>query len=58
MAALRALTSAGFMVNLHKCKLLVPACALLGCWVSASEIALGEKYMRNLSAIGVPRTWS
>ena len=46
------------MTNLHKCKILVPACILLGCWVSASEVALGEKYMRNLSGIGILATWS
>ena len=46
------------MINLHKCKMLVPACMLLGCWVSASEVALGEKYMRNLSGVGIPTTWS
>ena len=46
------------MINLHKCKMLVPACMLLGCWVSTSEVALGEKYMRNLSRIGIPTTCS
>lgn len=58
MSSLRALTKAGFMINLHKCKFLVPGCALLGCWVSASEVALGEKYLRNMQGIGVPNSWS
>ena len=34
IAAVKILTRAGFMINLLKCQLLVPACALLGCWVS------------------------
>ena len=46
------------MINLHKCKMLMPTCMLLGCWVSASKVASGEKYMRNLSGIGIPATWN
>ena len=47
MRALNALTAAGFMLNLRKCKLLVPSCTLLGCFISASQMALGEKYLRG-----------
>ena len=48
LGAIRVLIRTGFMINLHKCKFLVPACTLLGCWVSSSEVALGEKYLRNM----------
>ena len=53
----RALTAAGFKINLRKCKLLVHQCTLLGCWVSKSQIALGDKYLRGLVGLQVPTTW-
>ena len=53
----RALTAAGFKINLRKCKLLVHTCMLLGCLVSKSRIALGDKYLRDLVRVQVPTTW-
>ena len=52
----RALTAAGFKINLQKCKLLVHKCTLLGCLVSKSQIALGDKYLRGLVGLQVTTT--
>ena len=57
LKALHALAGAGFMINLRKCKLLVHACTLLGCWISASQIALGEKYLRGWVGLSIPTNW-
>ena len=53
----RALTAVWFKINLQKCKLLVHTCTLLGCLVSKSRIALGDKYLRGLVGLQVPATW-
>ena len=53
----RALTAAGFKINLQKCKLLVHKCMLLGCLVSKSQIALGDKYLCGLVGLQVPTNW-
>ena len=39
----------GFKINLRKCKLLVHSCTLLGCIVSALQLALGDKYRWGLA---------
>ena len=57
MRAFEALTRAGFKVNLRKCKLLVHSCTLLGCIVSASQLALGDKYLHGLAGLDIPTNW-
>ena len=57
LRAFEALTRAGFKINLRKCKLLVHSCTLLGCIVSASQLALGDKYLRGLAGLDIPTNW-
>lgn len=56
LQVLKMLTSAGFMVNLRKCKFLRPRVTVLGCSFFDRGFQLGEKTMMKWTQVQLPKT--
>ena len=54
-AVLQALTSAGLMINLRKCKFLVPKAVVLGYQLFEGGFMLASKFLKKWRTLDVPR---
>jgi hypothetical protein len=56
LGVLRALTQAGFMINLRKCKFMEARVELLGLEIFEGSYRIGEKSLRKWASLRIPRT--